>query len=82
MIKHKGKKEEEKNKQNRLRMKEKDQKISSRLILLKYAKEKNQEDEWLSNREWYLYPPEEEKRVTFARMLSFKDETFLVHWLR
>ena len=57
-----------------LTMKEKDQKISSRLILLKYAKEKNQEDEWLSNREWNLYPPEEEKRVTFARMLSFKDE--------
>ena len=44
-----------------LTMKEKDRKISSRLILLKYAKEKNQEDEWLSNREWYLYPPEEEK---------------------
>ena len=57
-----------------LTMKEKDRKISSRLILLKYAKEKNQEDEWLSNREWNLYPPEEEKRVTFARMLSFKDE--------
>ena len=56
-------------------MKEKDLKtISSRLVLLKYAKEKNQEDEWLSNREWYSYPPEEEKRVTFARMLSFKDE--------
>ena len=55
-------------------MKEKDLKISSRLVLLKYAKEKNQEDDWLSNREWYLYPPEEEKRITFAQMLSFKDE--------
>ena len=42
-------------------MKEKDLKISSRLVLLKYTKEKNQEDEWLSNREWNLYPPEEEK---------------------